>query len=226
MNARITALRVTASRCVWGALLVALVGCGSVETTTSEGPRPREHVYPGGLDELPALPAATFLTERAVTDRAERAERAPRSRARDPEEDTDPRRDVVDAAFPAEASTTSTFLGARGRVQEDLGEGEYLFLPNRRSIWVVNRSVGRFANYDFRDHQDATVKRSRVVTLDPNDFPARDTVYHLSDRNLTAVLWVCNERTGDVQLWVLRGNGEVKSEGHIVTSIDLLRSAK
>lgn len=104
----------------------------------------------------------------------------------------------------------------------DLGDGDYLFLPNRRTVWVVNRRHGRIANYHFRDDQEQTVLRSRVVTLDPKDFPQGDTYYCLSDRNLTDVLWVCNVRTGDVQLWRARADGNVVAEGQVVTSVDLL----
>ena len=120
----------------------------------------------------------------------------------------------------------AAILSAQAAQASGLGEGEYLFLPNRRSVWVINRTLGRFANYDFRDNIPQTVNRSRVVSLNQGDFPTQDTVYILSDRNFTSVLWVCNQRTGDVQLWVLRGNGEVKPQGHIVTSIDLTRTKK
>ncbi|MBN1441444.1 MAG: hypothetical protein JXA90_01995 [Planctomycetes bacterium] len=102
-------------------------------------------------------------------------------------------------------------------------EGDYLFLPNRRTIWVVHRPTGRIANYTFRETQEKTVLRSRVVTIDQRDFPPSDTVYLLSDRNLMSVLWVCNQKTGDVQLWDLRSDGDIFAEGHIVTSIDLMK---
>ena len=105
---------------------------------------------------------------------------------------------------------------------EDFGEaGDFLFLPNRRTIWVVDRSTGRFANYHFRGDQERTVMRSRVVTLNQRDFPAADTIFLLSDRNLSELLWVCNKRTGDVQLWVPRSDGNVMLENQIVTSTDL-----
>jgi hypothetical protein len=103
-------------------------------------------------------------------------------------------------------------------------EGDYLFLPNRRSIWVVHRPTGRIANYHFRDNEEKTVLRSRVVTLDAKDFPPSDTLYLLSDRNLMSLLWACNQKTGDVQLWDLRADGDVAAEGQVVTSIDLMKN--
>ena len=108
------------------------------------------------------------------------------------------------------------------QIHSDLGDGDYTFLPNRRTIWVVNRKYGRFANYHFRDDQERSILRSQVVTLDQRDFPPEDAVYLLSDRNLTEVLWVCNRRTGDVQLWHPRPDGKVVSEGQIATSVDLM----
>ena len=62
-----------------------------------------------------------------------------------------------------------------GQVQQNLGDGEYLFLPNRRSIWVVNTTTGRFANFNFRDDQAKTILISRIVTLNQRDFPPDET---------------------------------------------------
>lgn len=107
----------------------------------------------------------------------------------------------------------------------DLGDGDYLFLPNRRTIWVVNKRNGRFANYHFKDDEAGTVERSRVVTLDAESFPPLDTVYLLSDRNLTEVFWVCNKRTGDVQLWIPKADGRIAADKPIATSIDLMKRA-
>ena len=73
-----------------------------------------------------------------------------------------------------------------------LGEGKYAFLANRRQVWVINKEKGRFAGYHFREDEDHTVERTRVVTLDQKVFPPADTIYMLSDRNLTEILWVCN----------------------------------
>jgi hypothetical protein len=117
------------------------------------------------------------------------------------------------AAEPSQASglTTST------------QDGDFLFLTNRRTIWVIHRKEGRFANYHFRDDEARTVERSRVVSLDQETFPPQDTVYLLSDRNLTEVLWVCNKRTGDVQLWEPRHDRSVVADRPIATYIDLLR---
>lgn len=110
-------------------------------------------------------------------------------------------------------------LGAQnGRSSDD---DNFLFLPNRRSIWVVNRKAGRFALYRFRDDEAGTVERSQVVTADRKSFPPGDTVYLLSERNHSEVLWVCNRRTGDVQMWIPRAGGRLQAEKPVATSIDL-----
>jgi len=138
----------------------------------------------------------------------------------------------IEAAFGSglAQSLMATF---GSQLSQDLGAGDYVFLPNRRTIWVANRTTGRFANYDFRDlnyrdsarlksRHERMISRSNVVTLDQEDFSAADTVYVLSDRNLTTVLWVCNRRTGDVQLWQRRADDKVTQQGQVVTSIDLM----
>ena len=116
--------------------------------------------------------------------------------------------------------------GRNGRILRqalaDLDEGEYEFFPNRRSIWIVNRSNGRMANYYFNDDELGSVDRSRVATLDLKTFPRKDTVIHLSDKNYNNILWVCNTRTGDVQMWHPGRDGVLRSEQPITSSIDLM----
>ena len=104
---------------------------------------------------------------------------------------------------------------------DDLGDGKYAYLANRRTIWAINKDKGRFAGYHFREDENHTVERTRVTTLDPKIFPPADTIYMLSDRNLTEAIWVCNKKTGDVQLWTPRIGGEVKAEKPLSTSQDL-----
>lgn len=103
----------------------------------------------------------------------------------------------------------------------DLGKGNYAFLANRRQIWAINKAAGRFAGYHFREDEDRTVERTKVVTLDLKIFPPADTIYMLSDRNLTEVLWICNKRTGDIQVWSPRIGGDVTSEKPLSTMQDL-----
>jgi hypothetical protein len=121
----------------------------------------------------------------------------------------------VDPASPVGASSLLRSASA------DLEQGDYEFYPNRRSVWVVNRTNGRMANYQFRDDELGSVDRSRIAQIDLNTFPRKDTVISLSDRNLNNVLWLCNVRTGDVQMWHLTKDGSLKGETPIATSIDL-----
>lgn len=103
-----------------------------------------------------------------------------------------------------------------------LGDGEFAFLANRKQIWAINKSAGRFAGYHFREDEERTIERTKVVTLDQKTFPPADTIYMLSDRNLTEVIWICNKRTGDIQLWSPRIGGDVASEKPLSTIQDLL----
>jgi hypothetical protein len=102
-----------------------------------------------------------------------------------------------------------------------VGGGEFLFLANRRTIWVVDPAAGRFAGYTFEEEPQHRVERTRVVTVDLRRFPPGDTVYLVSDRNLTEALWVCNRRTGDVQLWTPRLGGAVEPEKPVAPRFDL-----
>lgn len=106
-----------------------------------------------------------------------------------------------------------------------LEQGDYVFLPNRRSVWVVNRANGRMANYNFHDDELGSVDRSRVAQIDIRAFPARDTIVQLSDRNLNNILWVCNVRTGDVQMWTVARDGSLKGETPVASSTDLAGAA-
>ncbi len=106
-------------------------------------------------------------------------------------------------------------------LRADLEEGDYEFFPNRRTIWVVNRSNGRMATYTFRDDEVGSVDRSRVAQINLDTFPRHETVIHLSDRNLTNLLWVCNVRTGDVQLWQPMADGSLRADHPIQTQLDL-----
>lgn len=125
--------------------------------------------------------------------------------------------DGTRTVYPAIAGSSLT-----AQVQEQLKDGEYLFLPNRRSVWVINRTNGRLANYEFLNNEYNTVERSRVGQVDTRTFPAEDTMFEISDRNLSNNLWVCNVRTGDVQLWTVSRDGEFKNAGPIATSTDLM----
>ena len=107
------------------------------------------------------------------------------------------------------------------QARADLEDGDYEFFPNRRSIWIVNRTNGRMANYHFRDDEVGSVDRSRVATIDMKSFPREDTTIILSDRNLNNILWVCNRRTGDVQMWYPARDGTLRPETPIASSNDL-----
>ncbi len=126
------------------------------------------------------------------------------------------------AAGPYHSELSSLlFPSLNAQALNDLGDGDYLFLPSRRTVWVVNRDSGRMVNYEFINNEFMTVQKSRVARIDQRAFPPEDTSYVLSDRNWHSIVWVCNRRTGDVQLWELVRDGEIRSVGPIVTSTNL-----
>lgn len=86
-------------------------------------------------------------------------------------------------------------------LQADAGDGEFLYFPNRRHVWVVHPQSGRIIHYKFLDTSQGVVERSYVAELDQEIFPPGDTVFALSERNIEDLLWVGNRRTGDFQLW-------------------------
>ncbi len=107
-----------------------------------------------------------------------------------------------------------------GELQAALGDGDYVFLPNRKNMWVVNQRNGLMVHYKYLDDQEGRGERSKVAQINQAVFPPADTVYLLSDRNIIDLLWVCNRRTGDFQLW--RRNVR---DGRLTTDRDVLSSS-
>jgi hypothetical protein len=122
---------------------------------------------------------------------------------------------------PSSGEAEPFFAPLLKQASADLEEGDYDFFPNRRSVWIVNRTNGRMANYFFHDDELGSVDRSRVATIKMESFPRKDTVLRLSDRNLNNILWVCNVRTGDVQMWHVGRDGALRAEPPIASSTDL-----
>jgi hypothetical protein len=118
-----------------------------------------------------------------------------------------------------------TFPQILPQVRAALDDGEYAFFPNRRSIWVINTTNGRMANYLFRDDEVGSVDRSRVALINLKTFPPEDTLLQMSDRNYVNILWVGNKRTGDVQMWRPGRDGVLRAEDPIATSVDLMDRA-
>ena len=108
-------------------------------------------------------------------------------------------------------------------VRADVGRGEYLFLPCRREMWVVNQVNGRLVHYQFFDNELGTVERSRVAEIKDDRFPLRDTEFILSDRNLNSLLWVCNRATGDFQLWQANRDGSLTTHEKVAEAGSALR---
>jgi len=97
-----------------------------------------------------------------------------------------------------------------------VGKGEFLFLPHRMSMWVVNKSNGKIIYYKFRDNQIGEVDHSRIAQINTDIFPLTDTRFLLSDRNLTSYLWVANTVTGDFQMWRSNRDGNLTTDTYPV----------
>jgi hypothetical protein len=82
------------------------------------------------------------------------------------------------------------------------------------------------ANYHFRDDEVGSVDRSRIASINLNTFPRKDSLVCLSDRNMNNILWVCNVRTGDVQMWCPARDGSLKAEPPVSTSTELAEKAR
>ena len=123
---------------------------------------------------------------------------------------------------PADFLGVSLFPRVMAQAVADLGDGDFQFLPSRRSMWVVNRANGRMAAYTFLNNEYSTVQRSRVAQIDLAAFPMADSVVMMSDRNLNSIVWVANRKTGDVQMWNLARDGELRKTGPVATSADLM----
>jgi hypothetical protein len=110
------------------------------------------------------------------------------------------------------------------RIQADVGKGEYLFLPCRKEMWVVNRVNGKLVHYQFFDNEMGTVERSRIAAISTDLFPLRDTDFILSDRNLNSYLWVANRTTGDFQLWRASRDGTLHTDEKAIPAGEHLRA--
>jgi len=106
----------------------------------------------------------------------------------------------------------------------DVGKGDYLFLPYRMTMWVVNRTNGKLIHYQFYDNQVGTVERTRVSQVDAKVFPLKDTEFFLSERNLSSFIWVVNRGTGDFQIWRANRDGSLSTDEQYVQSGEDLRA--
>ncbi len=127
----------------------------------------------------------------------------------------------------SELSSTALSFFQPGELQALIGDGDYQFFPNRRNMWVVNKNNGRVVHYKFVDVSQGKVERSHVAQINRTLFPAGDTVYKISERNISDFLWVCNEKTGDFQLWrrSVRDGRLVTDPNVVSASQPLLRPA-
>jgi len=86
-------------------------------------------------------------------------------------------------------------------------ESRFLFLPARQNLWVVDRVKGSVIFFKFPDNEDRPIQRSRSFQIDRTRFPRGKTRFVLSMRNLTSIMWIVNEESGDVQVLRYRRDG-------------------
>ncbi len=83
----------------------------------------------------------------------------------------------------------------------------FQFLPARQNLWVVDHQKGAIIFFTFPDNEERPIQRSRTFRVDRTFFPPGATRYILSQRNLTSLLWIVNQETGDVQVLRYRRDG-------------------
>ncbi len=110
-------------------------------------------------------------------------------------------------------------------LKAEMGTGDYLFLPCRKEMWVINRAHGKVIHYDFKDNEQGTVKWTPVVIVDAGVFPPKDTEYAISDRNLSSYLWVTNRVTGDFQFLKATRESQIDKESQAIHAGEDLRRA-
>lgn len=139
----------------------------------------------------PAFPSSVFATRRSLTGLTISGLLALSGLA------------AIVIAFAAERSAGVPVFGRvpLPELRAELGSGDFVFLPNRRGMWVVHPQLGRLIHYRFLDSADGAVERSFVAEFDLKLFPPADSTFVLSENNLTDLLWIGNRQSGDFQLW-------------------------
>lgn len=91
-------------------------------------------------------------------------------------------------------------LGALAPESEVRAEKRYDFLPARQHLWVVDKERGEVLFFKFPDTETRPIQRSKAYVVDRKRFPREATQFILSTRELSSVLWIVNEATGDVEV--------------------------
>lgn len=76
--------------------------------------------------------------------------------------------------------------------------GDYSFFTYRRNLWIVRHSTGtaRFFVIPETNTSEQRIEASNTYKLNPEEFPADQTRYQVSERNLSNYLWISNHNTG------------------------------
>ena len=115
---------------------------------------------------------------------------------------------------------TSVILGALtmtlliGAVASQNGEvtGRYRFLPARQHLWVVDEEKGELLFFKFPDTETRPIQRSKTIAIDRSRFPRGKSDYLISTREMSSILWIVNETTGEVQVVGRRRDGTFSAE--------------
>lgn len=100
------------------------------------------------------------------------------------------------------------------------GPGDYIFLPVRQNIWVVNKRIPSIIYYTLPTGPDRPIEKSRVFKIPTDSFPIESCDFFLSDRNLANMLWICNRVTGEVLPIRPKRDGSFDTEYQFHSSVD------
>lgn len=107
---------------------------------------------------------------------------------------------------------------AAGGLTSSASGGRYEFMPARQHLWVVDQERGAILFFQFPDTETRPIQRSRIFMIDRERFPADQTRYLLSSREITSILWIVNEHSGEVQVVTYRKDGTFSTHFHLSTA--------
>ncbi len=104
------------------------------------------------------------------------------------------------------------FFSVLGAQWGGVENSRYQFLPAQQNLWVVDHKKGGIVFFKFPDTEDRSIQRSKTYSVDRKRFPKNETTFVLSKRSMSSILWIVNDKTGEVQVLRYRRDGTFASE--------------
>jgi 6-phosphogluconolactonase (cycloisomerase 2 family) len=109
-------------------------------------------------------------------------------------------------------------LGALAPERDASGDKRYEFLPARQHLWVIDKERGEVVFFKFPDTETRPIQRSKTYVVDRKRFPREETQFILSTRELSSVLWIVNEASGEVEVVRYTKDGAFDAEFRLSVS--------